>query len=85
MVRVTPGAREDAVIGWQGDVLRIRVRAPAEQGKANHAACRVIAKKLGLRASSVSVVRGATFRDKVLEIQGIEAKELLRRLGFHPR
>ena len=53
-VRVTPGAREDAVVGWQDDTLQIRVRAPAERGKANDAVCRLIAKALGLPGSSVS-------------------------------
>ena len=65
-VRVTPGAREDAIVGWQEDVLRVRVRAAAERGKANEALCRLLARKLGMALSTVSVVRGGGSRDKVM-------------------
>ena len=74
-VRVTPGARDDAVVGWQGEALRIRVRAQAERGKANDAVCRLMAKTLGLPTSSVSIARGATARAKILHVEGIDDGE----------
>jgi hypothetical protein len=80
-VRVTPGAREDAVADWQDEALRVRVRAQAERGKANDAVCRLIAKALGLPMSSVSIAGGATARGKVLHIEDIEDEEARRRLG----
>ena len=84
-VRVTPGAREDAVVGWQDEALRVRVRAQAERGKANEAVCRLIAKALGLPRSSVSIARGATARGKILHIEGIDDEEARRKLGQPPR
>jgi uncharacterized protein (TIGR00251 family) len=80
-VRVSAGAREDSIIGWRDDVLRVRVHAAAEQGKANVAVCRLIAKALGLPASSVSIARGATAREKSLIIEGIDDEEACRKLG----
>jgi hypothetical protein len=84
-VRVTPRAREDTVIGWQGDVLRVRVQASAERGKANEAVCRLIAKALGVSTASVGVVRGVTSHNKLIWIDSIDEHELRRRLGPESR
>ena len=80
-VRVSAGARRDAIEGWRGDVLRVRVTAAAERGKANDAVCRFIADALGVRVSAVSVVRGAAARDKVLLVEGLPEEEARRRLS----
>ncbi len=80
-VRVTPGARDSAVTGWQGDVLRVRVREKAEKGRANEAVARLLAKSLGVTASAVVLKRGATSREKQFEIDGLEDAEVRRRLG----
>jgi uncharacterized protein YggU (UPF0235/DUF167 family) len=79
-VGVTPGAREDEVVGWRDGTLRVRVRAAAEQGKANEAVCRVISEALGLPKTFVTVARGAASRRKVVELEGIDEGELQRRL-----
>ena len=84
-VRVTPGAREDVVVGWQDEALRVRVRAQAERGKANDAVCRLIARSLGLPGSSVSVARGGAARGKILHIEGIDDSEARRKLGMPSR
>jgi len=80
-VRVIPSAREDAVMGWQENVLRVRVRAKPERGKANDAVCRLVAETLGLPASRVTVARGLGSREKVLEVEGVEEQEVRRRLA----
>lgn len=87
-VRVTPGAREDAISGWQADpstasgqALRVRVRARPERGKANEAVCRLLARALALPAGSVSVKQGATSRDKLLEIDGLTDEQARLRLN----
>jgi len=84
-VRVTRGAREDAVVGWQGEALRIHVRAQAERGKANDAVCRLIAKALGLPGSSIGIVGGTTTRRKILHIEGIDDEEVRRKLDMPSR
>ena len=80
-VRVTPGAKADEIVGWQDDVLRVRVRAAPERGKANEAVCALIASALGLPARSVVVERGHTSREKMLVIEGVTEKMLRERLG----
>lgn len=80
-VRVVPGAREDAIIGWQEDVLRMRVRATPEVGKANEAVCRLLASVLGLRPSALAVVRGASSREKLVQIDGLDDEDVRRRIA----
>jgi uncharacterized protein (TIGR00251 family) len=80
-VKVSPGARSDAIAGWLGDVLKVRVTAPPERGKANEAVCRLLAAQLGLPASAVSVSRGTTSRDKLVQVDGLDEDEIRRRLG----
>jgi uncharacterized protein YggU (UPF0235/DUF167 family) len=80
-VRVTPGARDSTVTGWQGDVLRVRVREKAEKGRANEAVAKLLAKSLGLPAGAVTLKRGPTSREKLFEVAGLDDAEMRKRLG----
>ncbi|HLQ31536.1 MAG TPA: DUF167 domain-containing protein [Chloroflexota bacterium] len=78
-VRVQPGASRDE-LRLEDGVLRVRLSTPAVEGKANKRLIVVLAKRLGVSKSAVRIVRGETARDKVLEIGGLDAQELARRL-----
>lgn len=80
-VRVTPGARESAIGEWRDDALRVKVREPAEKGRANEAVARLLAKTLGVPANAVVLKRGGKSREKLFEIDGLDDEELRRRLG----
>ncbi|MDP9180376.1 MAG: DUF167 domain-containing protein [Chloroflexota bacterium] len=80
-VRVTPGARDSSVRGWQGDVLRLRVREKAEKGRANEAVAKLIAKSLGVPPGAVAIKHGTTSREKLFEVDGLDDNEVRRRLG----
>lgn len=67
-VHATPKAAREEVAGWRGSELSVRVTAAPEDGKANGAVCKVVAKALGVAPSRVKVVRGEASRHKVLEI-----------------
>lgn len=67
-VRVTPGARTEAIAIDQGRVI-VKVRAKPQEGAANEAVCRVVAQALGLAPSRVSLSRGATSRKKLLAVE----------------
>jgi uncharacterized protein (TIGR00251 family) len=79
-VRVSPGARSDTIVGWMDDVLRVRVKAPPERGKANDALLRFIASTLGLPAAQVTLRRGGSSRNKVLYIDGMTDDDVRERL-----
>ena len=67
-VRVQPKARANAVKGWTGEILRVSVTAAPEDGRANRAVIELLAGTLGVAPSSISLVRGATSRDKWLRL-----------------
>lgn len=81
-MRAQPGARRDEIVGVRDGVLVARVRAPAREGRANEALCRLIARELGVGASRVSVVRGAGSREKVVRVEGVEPAALKRMFGL---
>jgi uncharacterized protein YggU (UPF0235/DUF167 family) len=81
VVKVTPGASRNAVVGWLGDAVKVVVREPAERGRANAAVERVLAEALGVSAASVRIAAGGTSPRKVVVVDGLEAGEVHRRLG----
>jgi len=68
------------VAGRHGDGWRLRVAAPPEDGRANQAVERLLARTLGVHARDVRVVRGHSARDKVIEIDGVDALGVERAL-----
>ena len=81
-VRLQPRAKRDEIIGERDGTLIVRVSAPPVEGRANAALCRLLARALDVAPSRVSVVRGASAREKVVRVDGLEAADALRRLGF---
>ena len=84
-LRVTPNASLDRIDGPETladgtTVLRLRVRAVPENGKANAAVLLLLAKALGLPRSAVTLVAGDTARLKTVHIEGDPA-DLAARLG----
>ena len=75
-LHVTPGARQEGIVGWQGQSLRLKVRARPEKGRANEAVIRLLASHLGLPLTSLSIVRGATSRDKLVKVDGLSEEQL---------
>lgn len=80
-LRVQPRSRKDEIAGERAGTLLVRVTAPPVDGKANEAVRRLIAKRLRVPARRVSIVRGESSRDKLLEVEGIDDDELRRALS----
>lgn len=80
-IHLQPGARRSEVVGWEESTLRIRVQAPASEGRANEALVKLLADSLGISKSRISIERGATSRVKVIAIQGLTLEEIRRRLA----
>jgi uncharacterized protein (TIGR00251 family) len=80
-VKVTPNARADELRGFSGDTLLVRLNAPPVDGKANAALVRFVATCLDLPRSAVSIARGATGRNKLIEIAGLSREDAVARLA----
>jgi uncharacterized protein len=81
-VRVQARARRDELAGERDGAVLVRVTAPPVEGKANDAVRRLLAKRLGIAPRRVSVVRGASSRDKVVEVGGVDEESARRALGL---
>ncbi len=76
-VKVCPKASADRLQGWAldkegGQVLKIAVTAVPEDGKANKAVIALLAKRLKLPKSAITIASGETSRGKILLIDGDE-------------
>ena len=74
-VRLTPRSSRDAIEGVMAlddgrEVLKVKVRAVPEKGRANAALIKLVAKKLDVARSGVTIASGATARLKSLRIEG---------------
>jgi len=80
-LKVIPGASRDGIVGWLGDALKVRVRQPAERGRANEAVSKLVADALAIPWADVSIVSGQTSQRKTLEIRGLSLAEIRERLS----
>jgi uncharacterized protein (TIGR00251 family) len=80
-VRLQPRASRDEIVGLRDRVLVVRVTAPPVDGRANGALCKLITRRAGVAASRVSVVRGERSRDKLVQVEGVDAEALAAALA----
>ena len=80
-VRVQPRAKRDAVVGEVGDALKLALRAPPLEGRANEACVAFLAELLGVARGSVFVAAGATSRTKRIRVAGVAADAVRARLA----
>jgi hypothetical protein len=80
-VKVVPRASRDEVVGWSGGVLRLRVSAPPQDGRANAAVVALLAAALGVRKSAVAIAAGHASVRKRVTIEGLTRDEIGQRLG----
>ncbi|HJS96306.1 MAG TPA: DUF167 domain-containing protein [Solirubrobacteraceae bacterium] len=71
-VRVQARARRDEIAPARDGVVIVRVTAPALEGRANRAVCRLLADRLGVAPGQVTVFRGERSREKVIEVAGVD-------------
>jgi uncharacterized protein (TIGR00251 family) len=81
-VRLRPRAGKDELVEIRDGVLIARVSAPPIDGRANRALCRLIAGRLGVAPSRVTLVRGERSREKLVRVAGMDGGEARERLGL---
>ncbi len=76
-VRVQPRASKDEIAGEMGGALRVRLRAPAVEGRANEALVEFLAQLLKTPRSAVRILSGDRSRTKRMEIRGATRQQIL--------
>jgi uncharacterized protein (TIGR00251 family) len=80
MVKVVPGASRTAIAGELDGMVKIKVSAAPEKGKANQCLVEFLAGRLGVKKKSVSIVSGHTSPIKKVQICGVTAEDVLSEL-----
>ncbi len=78
-VRVTPRSAVERVDDVVDGVLKVRVMAPAVEGSAKTSLIRLLADELGVARRDVRIVAGATSRQKLVVVEGIEPEAVVAR------
>ncbi len=63
-ITVQPGAKDDAVAGILGKRIKVLVKAPPVDGKANKSVCLLLSRLLGVKKSQVQISKGFSSRHK---------------------
>jgi uncharacterized protein (TIGR00251 family) len=77
MVRVQPRASKDEITGEMGGALKVRLRAPAVEDRANEAVVEFLAVLLKTPRSAVRILSGERSRTKHIEIRGVTRQQIL--------
>ncbi len=78
-VRVIPRSSKNA-LAWEEGRLKVRLKAPPVDGAANEALVVFLADQLGLPRRAIKIVRGATARQKTVEIMGLTLEDLQHKI-----
>ena len=79
-VHVIPNAKIDKISGEYNSAIKIKLRAPAIEGKANVALRKFLAEKLSIPQRAIILERGERSRDKVIRIDQLSDEDIRRRL-----
>lgn len=75
-----PGANQNRIGDWREGRLTVAVTAPAHEGLANRSTIKLLAKQLGIAPSRITIIRGETMRNKLIEVDGLGDNEISDRL-----
>ena len=70
-LKIIPNAPRDELAGWLGNALKVKVHAPALEGRANDALLDFLAEKLGVSRRAITLIRGEKSRHKVVRLEGV--------------
>jgi len=79
-LKIIPNAPRNEVVGWLGGALKVKVHAPALEGRANDELLDFLAGHLDLPRRAITLLRGDKSRQKIVRIDGLDAATLRTRL-----
>jgi len=82
-VTLQPRSSRNQIIGLHNDALKIKLTAPPVDGAANALCTKFLGKTLGVSPSQVSIVSGATSRNKIIHIEGMNESTLMKHLASY--
>lgn len=81
-MKIVPNASKNEISGWDSDFLKIRIKAPPIDGKANKALISYLSKLCGVSKNGISIIRGEKSRQKTIAFTSLEHSEVLGKIGM---
>ncbi len=81
-VKVIAASSRTAVAGEMQGMLKVKVQAPPEKGKANECLVDFLADRLGVRKKAVEIAAGRSNPVKEIAVHGMTVDAAMRRLGY---
>jgi len=82
-VKVVPAGSRTELTGLYKGMLKVKVSAVAEKGKANQQLEKFLAERLGVKKADINIVSGQTNPIKQLRVEGLSSRALLKKLNIH--
>ncbi|MEK9166073.1 MAG: DUF167 domain-containing protein [Patescibacteria group bacterium] len=67
-VKVIPNASKNEIAAQDGDFLKVKIKAPAQRGKANRELVKFLAQEFDVKKSAIDIIKGERGREKIVEI-----------------
>jgi uncharacterized protein (TIGR00251 family) len=75
-VRVIPNSKRNEVVSRIGSILRVKISAPAVEGKANEELCSFLGDFFDVRRGDIYLRKGERGREKTIEVCGRSEEDL---------
>lgn len=82
-VKVVPGSSRTTVCGLLDEMVKIKISAAPEKGKANKCLLDFLVKQLDVKKNAVKIVSGKGNPVKSVQVLGISAEQLLNKLNLN--
>ena len=73
-LHIQPGAKRTEVVGMHGERIKIRLAAPAQDGRANAALIAFLSEELNIPKRNVSIEAGLSSRQKRVIVEGVKGE-----------
>ena len=80
-VKVVPRSSRTAIAGILNGMLKVKLAAAPEKGKANESLVEFLADTLNVKKNTVSITSGLTSPVKTIQIMGVSAESILQKLN----
>jgi uncharacterized protein (TIGR00251 family) len=82
LTKIVPGSSRTCICGLLDGMLKIKISAQPEKGKANRSLIEFLAKQLGVKKSAISIISGQTNPIKQVQALGVSSDSLLKKLSL---
>ena len=83
IAKVVPGSSKTTICGLLNGMLKIKIAAAPQKGKANKHLIEFLAKLLGVKKNCIRIISGKTSTVKSVQVLGISTETLLAKLDLN--